>query len=51
MSKTEVFVRPEVGQVLSKDGTTFYLKPGVGVANPGDINRKWGLETGLRIKF
>ena len=48
---TEVFFRPEIGQVLNKDGTTVYIKPGVGLNNPGNLNREWGLEAGLRMTF
>jgi hypothetical protein len=49
--RTEVFIRPEVGQVLGKDGTTFYLKPGWGINDPRALNRKWGLEGGFRLGF
>ena len=31
-SQTDVYVAPEIGQVLGrKDGTTIYVKPGAGV--------------------
>jgi|SRR5262245_29070255 len=48
---TEVFFRPEIGQVLNKDGTTIYVKPGFALNDPGNLNRQWGVEAGLRILF
>jgi hypothetical protein len=51
LRRTDVFVRPEIGQVLSKDGTTFYLKPGWGIDDPRPLNRKWGVEGGFRLTF
>ena len=45
---TEVFFRPEVGYVLNKDGTTVYVKPGFDVTESGPLDRKWGLEAGIR---
>jgi Putative MetA-pathway of phenol degradation len=48
---TEVFFRPEVGQALGKDATTVYIKWGIGLNDPGQINRKWGLESGFRWRF
>jgi hypothetical protein len=48
---TEVFFRPEVGYVLNKDGTTFYVKPGFDVTEAGPLDRKWGLESGFRFRF
>ncbi len=50
-NNTEVFFRPEVGLVLSKDGTTIHVKPGFALKDPGLINRKWGLEGGILLKF
>jgi hypothetical protein len=50
-SNTDVFLRPEIGQVLNADGTTVYIKPGFHLADPGPLNRKWGLEAGMRMKF
>ena len=48
---TEVFFRPEVGYVLNKDGTTVYVKPGFDVTESGPLDRKWGLEAGIRLLF
>jgi hypothetical protein len=49
--KTDVFFRPEVGQVLNKDGTTIYIKPGIGLNDPGTLNRQWGIEGGIRMMW
>jgi hypothetical protein len=48
---TEVFLRPEVGKVLNKDGTTVYVEPGFGLRNSSPVNRKWGIEAGLRMRY
>lgn len=45
----DVFQRVEVGKAF-KNGTVFYVKPGVGVA-PGPFNREWGIEGGVRFVF
>lgn len=45
----DVFQRLEVGKAF-KNGTVFYVKPGVGVA-PGPFNREWGIEGGVRFVF
>jgi hypothetical protein len=37
--------------VLSKDGATFYLKPGWGIDHPRQLNRKWGVQGGFRRTF
>ncbi len=48
--RTDLFFRPEFGQVLSRDGTTVYVKPGMQF-NHLDRNRDWGIEVGLRLTF
>lgn len=45
----DAFQRIEIGKAF-KNGTVFYVKPGVGIA-PGPFNREWGIEAGLRFVF
>ncbi|MGL4419048.1 MAG: hypothetical protein ACRCZF_00150, partial [Gemmataceae bacterium] len=45
----DAFQRLELGKSF-KNGTVFYVKPGVGLA-PGPFNREWGVEAGLRFVF
>ncbi len=45
----DAFQRLEVGKAF-KNGTVFYVKPGVGIA-PGPFNREWGIEGGMRFVF
>lgn len=44
----DVYVAPELG--YSHQGTTMYVKPGVGI-NPDQNDRDWGLEFGFRVQF
>lgn len=44
----DIYFAPEFGR--SKDGFTFYAKPGFGIA-PDTNDRQWGMEFGLRINF
>lgn len=49
--QTDVYLAPEIGQVLGrKDGTTVYIKPGAGLTG-GLSTRNWGIETGLRFAY
>lgn len=45
----DAFQRFELGKSF-QNGTVFYAKPGVGIA-PGDFNREWGMELGMRFVF
>jgi hypothetical protein len=45
---TDYYFAPEVG--FSRKGTTFYVKPGIGIA-PDANDRQWGLEFGVRVMF
>jgi len=47
-ANNDVYFGWEVG--YSAKGTTFYVKPGIGIhPNPGD--RDWGIEFGVRVQF
>lgn len=45
----DAFQRFELGKAF-KNGTVFYIKPGIGIA-PGNFNREWGMELGMRFAF
>lgn len=45
----DTFQRFEFGKAF-RNGTAVYFKPGIGIA-PGEFNREWGLEIGLRFAF
>jgi hypothetical protein len=47
-NRLDVFPMPEVG--YSRKGTTFFVKPGLGI-NPGPNNRKVGVNFGIRQDF
>lgn len=44
----DAYAAPEVG--YSAKGTTFYVKPGVGI-QPDINDREWGIEFGARVQF
>jgi len=46
---SDFFPRFELGKAF-KDGTTFYVKPGVGI-DPDAQNRTWGIEFGVKCVF
>ena len=46
--RTDKYFAPEVG--YSTAGSTFYIKPGIGIA-PDQNDRRWGIEIGARLMY